>query len=525
MFTYRIPRAVAGAAVALTAALGAALLAAPPAAAATVIGGGTANPSSGSNYTLFDLDTDAMCPEEATHVVTFVKGAGFTAPEGVIVSTLAEKENYSANTIGGFSVPLARHMQDFASMSGFTDLSGRYDFTVHCQDLFGMNSYGDFAISIWFTSPTTFQSSDPTAVNDTTTALSLSAAGPVDQGTAVTLTADITPAGASGTVQFRDNGDALGSPVNVSGGRAELTTSNLDAGTHALTAEFTPSTTSYRASSSTPRTLQVNSVPATPTTTALAVSPADSAAQHSPVTLTAAVTPAGAAGTVKFQDTAGGTTTTLGTVNVSGGQAVLTTSALAVGDHALSAVFTPSSGAYLGSDAGPVSFGVTPFQGVSAGENITTTVESGALAISVENPNVTLPAPVLNSDATLLTTAGPINAVTLTDTRAGNPGWSLSGQVTDFTDGGSHVINGQNLGWTPKVIDKAAGQTATPGAVVAPAAGVEASDPGTAGLKSSRSLAVGTGLGTAHFGADLALNVPTSTVAGTYTATLTLTAI
>jgi hypothetical protein len=46
-----------------------------------------------------------------------------------------------------------------------------------------------------------------------------------------------------------------------------------------------------------------------------------------------------------------------------------------------------------------------------------------------------------------------------------------------------------------------------------------------AGLKQARTLATGTGLGTTHLSAALTLNVPTTTVAGTYTATLTLTAI
>jgi len=67
------------------------------------------------------------------------------------------------------------------------------------------------------------------------------------------------------------------------------------------------------------------------------------------------------------------------------------------------------------------------------------------------------------------------------------------------------------------VIDAASAQTVTVGAPVAP--GV------AGGLSVARTWASGAGLGTAHLGAGLELDVPTSTLAGTYTATLTVTAI
>jgi hypothetical protein len=76
-----------------------------------------------------------------------------------------------------------------------------------------------------------------------------------------------------------------------------------------------------------------------PTSLALSSGPA-SATEGAPVTLTATVSgPAGTpspAGTVTFKDGS----TVLGTAPVSGGVATLTTSALAAGDHSLSAAFT-----------------------------------------------------------------------------------------------------------------------------------------------------------------------------------------
>jgi hypothetical protein len=63
--------------------------------------------------------------------------------------------------------------------------------------------------------------------------------------------------------------------------------------------------------------------------------------------LTAKVTPATATGTVKFTD---GTTAELGTVPVSSnGTASVSTEALTIGTHSLTAVFTPNTTSFAGS--------------------------------------------------------------------------------------------------------------------------------------------------------------------------------
>ncbi|MFE7777771.1 Ig-like domain repeat protein [Streptomyces sp. NPDC057445] len=524
MWKNTLPRTLAGGLAGLVAVLAGSLVLAPAAHAAD-IGTAAVTPATGTDTSSMTLTTSGACPDSATNIIVSVKGSGFPA-EGQNVVGNSPIGTYGSTPEGGLVIPLSQTMRDYANTAGFSNLTGKYSFLVTCRTAFNGTSLGDFPAAVWFTSNTAYQNTDPAVKTDTTTSLAVSPAAPATQGTPVTLTATVAPAAAAGTVQFRDNGAALGNPVNVSGGQAALTTAGLGKGDHSLTAVFTPSGAAYNGSTSTAVAYTVNVAPATATTTALAVSPAGTAAQFSPVSMTASVSPASAAGSVKFQDTVGGTTTTLATVPVAAGQAAFTTSSLAAGDHSFSATFVPSdSAAYLGSDSGAVPYVIGAFAGVTASQDITTTVEAGALVISVDNPHVTLPSPVLNANGDLLATSGAINPVTLTDTRAGNPGWSVSGQVTDFSDGGTHKINGQNLGWTPKVIDKGASQTVNAGAAVAAAGGVAPADAGTAGLKSSRSLATGTGLGTAHVGADLALNAPTSTVAGTYTATLTLTAI
>jgi len=175
----------------------------------------------------------------------------------------------------------------------------------------------------------------------TSTSLAVSPAGPVPAGTAVTLTATVSPSGAAGTVQFSDGASTLGTPVTVSGGTASLTTTSLAAGTRALKAAFLPGDTSaFATSTSTTTSLVVTAVPATATTTSLSVTPAGPVTSGTPVSLSASVSPAGAVGQIQFFDGA----TALGSpVTPTGGNAVTQVSSLAVGSHALKASFVPGS--------------------------------------------------------------------------------------------------------------------------------------------------------------------------------------
>jgi hypothetical protein len=121
----------------------------------------------------------------------------------------------------------------------------------------------------------------------------------------------------------------------------------------------------------------------------------------------------------------------------------------------------------------------------------------------------------VNAGAYLQST-GEIKPIAVTDTRTGGPDWSISGQVSDFTGG----LSGSYLGWTPSVIEAGAGAAA--GESVA-----SAIDGGN-GLTDSSVLASATAgheSGTAKLGADLDLRLPVDTDAGTYTATLTVTAL
>lgn len=498
------------------------LLLAPTSAQAAVVGTAAVNPATGNaDGTRATVEASAACPA-GNNVVTRIYGPGFPAA-GQNIAPNQPIANLGSNANGGVVVPVSDTFRTFANLqSPPATLNGKYDITISCvQPLTPNTSLGDFTGSIWFVNNNTYQSTDPNqTATPTTTTLTTNPAGPVDPGTSVTLTATVSPSAATGSVQFFDGANSLGS-ATVSGGTASLPTSALTSGSHTLTASFTPGGQDFGPSTSAPKTFVVNAGPATPTTTALSTSPATSAEQYSTVTLTATVSPSGAAGSVQFLDGA----TSLGTAAVSAGSASLAVSSLSVATHNLVATFVPANPAlFTGSSSPAVTFQITPFTGASTSETITTTVDAGALVISVADSQVTLANPTLNANADLFVTSGSLKPVTVTDTRAGNFGWTVSGQVSDFVSG-SNKINGANLGWAPSVVDKSPAQTVTAGAAVPAGNGVAVDAASNAGLKVSRTLAVGTGLGTSHLGAGLTLNAPTSTFAGTYTATLTLTVI
>ncbi|MFJ5923751.1 Ig-like domain-containing protein [Kitasatospora sp. NPDC092948] len=531
----RITRTVALGAATLLAAGSATVLSAASAAAADspVIGTATVNPGSGTDTELINLITSATCPG-GTNLQALVFGQGFPAA-GYGVTPNAAQSIYPADAQGRMSIPLSDTMASFAQKNGFSTLSGKYEFHVRCQAKIGQTYFGDFVGAIWFTSATAYTSTDPSGPTQsaTTTTLTATPNGSATAGSEVTLTAAVSPA-AAGTVQFTDNGAPLGAPVAVAGGKAVLKTGALTEGQHSLTAVFSSTDAAYTGSTSAAVAYTVSPRGAAATSTSLVVSPAGSAPAGTAVKLSANVAP-DAAGTVQFLDNGApiaGASQTL----AAGAVAETTLSTLAEGDHVFTAAFTPADAdRFAGSTSAAVPFTVTaanngggnPGGGTTpspTSETITTTVAPGALVISVAGTNVTLPPLTLNSDSTRFAAAGPIQTVTVTDTRAGAPGWSVSGQVEKFTSG-SNEINAQNLGWAPNLVSKGDDLKVTLGGSVNPANAVGSGDSGALGLKSSRTLATATGLGTAKLGADLTLLAPTSTLPGTYQGVLTLTAI
>lgn len=173
---------------------------------------------------------------------------------------------------------------------------------------------------------------NPPGPTATTTALTASATQIVP-GQLVTFTATVSPASATGQVQFLDNGAILGLATLTNGGAA-YSTSMRALGTHSITAVYSGNG-SYATSTSAARVVVVSSsTTPTVTVTDLTVS-ASLTTFGQPMTLTAIVSPAAAGGTVRFLD--GGTL--LATASLSGGVATVSTTALAVGPHNLTAVY------------------------------------------------------------------------------------------------------------------------------------------------------------------------------------------
>lgn len=178
----------------------------------------------------------------------------------------------------------------------------------------------------------------------------------------------------------------------------------------------------------------------------------------------------------------------------------------------------------------PVSLWVAlPQEGSSTTKSVTATINAneGALVISVapDDRTITLPPAVLSTAGDRWESTGALRPVTVTDTRAARPGWVASGQMPDgFRSADGKTFAGSYLGWTPVVIEQSDEQGIVTGPVALP---YVPGQPGT-GLGGSAALGsapAGAGRGTARLDATLKLSVPTTTTAGTYTGTLTLTAI
>jgi hypothetical protein len=244
---------------------------------------------------------------------------------------------------------------------------------------------------------------------------------------------------------------------------------------------------------------------ATPTSTTLAVSPASPVTAGTEVTLTATVAPTAAAGTVEFRRGS----TPIGSSPVAGGAATLATTALPVGTHALTAVFTPTdSTSYTGSTSAAVSYTVNaPTGAITAQEEIIADIAPGAFTLVVAGNTVRLTGGTVGGTAT-----GNLQTATVTDLRGSNAGWNLTGQLEDFSSPASATIPNANLTWNPTAAKTSGSGSVTPGAAT--------------NLGDTRTLCsapVSGSAGVFTCGAGLSLAIPDNVPPGEYAATLTLT--
>ncbi len=88
------------------------------------------------------------------------------------------------------------------------------------------------------------------AVQNSTTTTVSSNNNPSTFGQAVQFTATVSPSAATGTVQFLDGGNVLGTGTLISGGTASFTTNSLTAGAHNITAAYKGDTNDASSTSS-----------------------------------------------------------------------------------------------------------------------------------------------------------------------------------------------------------------------------------------------------------------------------------
>ncbi|MEU2058633.1 Ig-like domain repeat protein, partial [Streptomyces bungoensis] len=207
-------------------------------------------------------------------------------------------------------------------------------------------SVGSHALTATYGGDTSYNTStspvDTQTVNaaDTTTTLT-SSPDPSVFGEAKVLTATVSAvapgAGVpTGTVTFFDGITSLGTSTLDGSGVATLTVSNLNVGTHSLTAGYA-GTTDYNSSTSAPDTQTVNKADTTTTLTSAPDPSVTGEAKVLTATVSAVAPGAGVpTGTVTFFDGI----TSLGTSTLDGsGVATLTVSNLSVGSHALTATY------------------------------------------------------------------------------------------------------------------------------------------------------------------------------------------
>ncbi|WP_137722759.1 beta strand repeat-containing protein [Prescottella subtropica] len=281
------------------------------------------------------------------------------------------------------------------------------------------------------------------------TTTELSAPATAETGTAVALTATVAPAGATGSVQFKDNGTDIGSAVAVANGKATLNHAFAAAGAHKITAVFT-ATGNFTGSTSSERTVTVSDPAPVDVATTLGLAVPKNAETGTPVDLTATVTPANAQGAVQFKDNG----TDLGTaVAVANGKATLNHAFGASGAHAITAEFIAGPG-FTGSTAGAKTVTVSD----PAPVDVATTLGLSVPQNAETDASVNLTAAVTPSNAQ--------GAVQFKDngTDIGSPVTVSNGSATlqhSFAASGSHNITATFTGGTGFAGSTASAQTVT----------------------------------------------------------------
>jgi large repetitive protein len=215
---------------------------------------------------------------------------------------------------GSTALGTATVLSGAATLSGITLTSGSYSMTAQYGGGNGFPAATSPAINL--------------TVKATSSVVVTSSANPSNTKQSVAFTATVTPASATGSVQFLDGTTVLGS-ATLANGSASYTPASLSQGTHSITAAYAGDANDTAATSAVfTQTVQASS-------SVTLISTANPVVVAAALTFTATVTPSTATGNVQFLDG----TTVLGTVALASGSASFSTSSLSQGSHSITAAY------------------------------------------------------------------------------------------------------------------------------------------------------------------------------------------
>jgi hypothetical protein len=474
------------------------------------------------------LALENACPAGSVQVQATIRIPQVGVPENDWEEVAITDQPITKDSQGRFYINAADRMSkpqilqyniDHPSATG-----NQFPYLVNCHDATDL-ALGSFKTTLTVVGTTTadYSWSIPLAALPqaaSTTTLSASASS-VEVGSPVSLTAAVAPSSATGAVEFFSGATSLGT-APVASGSAVLTTSALPVGSHSITAVYSGSSAS---STSAPVVVDVTAVPARQTTTVLAVSPV-SGASYQNVTLSTTVTATAGApsGTVTLKDGA----LTLGSVLCTNGVvADFTTNGLGAGTHSLAAVFVGTA-PYESSTSTPVAATYTPV-GVSDEQTVVVTIPVGTLTITTPYTPASpldLSTAVLDTATSTYSASAPFNDIVINDTRSGQLGFTASVVAGAFTGGagGTDAFSGSYAGLTGLAATQVVGN-----ALLATNVDLTNHAPATDGLDVPKVFAVygaHQALGTAKIAGTFGIaQVPSSVTPGSYTSTVTFTAV